>query len=356
MPTLLSARCTRSILECLDLLAALPTKMVRMCKVESTGCCPGPAARRLSTAKTVSARLEDVELERFRAAEGFDASPALTAGPHQSPNSLSASSPCRNCIDNMAGRNRSDSESSSSSSSSGSKLAAADKQQQLWTVRIPAGLSPAELDGLVIDLPRDSKDASKPLASIQVATASPAVVDTYNLYASASAAAKGKAKSTASSADSQLIVMASDKAVDQAVEAGDGGEDGKMVVAPVKVTRCLHLSIASPAETTQAQKPMQSANTFEQDKLPQQPWHLLKGNFKPAGSRGPTQTSAAVEEDKRDKKRKVKSEAGADTDGKKSKKSRSSGVRRSFVQGSHDCNDTITIRVKPAYVCDDCER
>ncbi len=94
--------------------------------------------------------------------------------------------------------------------------------------------------------------------------------------------------------------MASDKAVDQAVEAGaavgqgaateleslrllvpagDGGEDGKMVVAPVKVTRCLHLSIASPAETTQAQKPMQSANTFEQDKLPQQPWHLLKGNL-----------------------------------------------------------------------------
>ncbi|GAC73499.1 hypothetical protein PANT_9c00153 [Moesziomyces antarcticus T-34] len=288
----------------------------------------------------------------------------------------------------MAGRNRSDSESSSSSSSSGSsvearttqvstsklpasrnlsniayrpprgfepvsfsssspflhsKLAAADKQQQLWTVRIPAGLSPAELDGLVIDLPRDSKDASKPLASIQVATASPAAVDTYNLYASASAAAKGKAKSTASSADSQLIVMASDKAVDQAVEAGaavgqgaateleslrllvpagDGGEDEKMVVAPVKVTRCLHLSIASPAETTQAQKPMQSANTFEQDKLPQQPWHLLKGNFKPAGSRGPTQTSAGVEEDKRDKKRKVKSEAGADTDGKKSKKSK----------------------------------
>ena len=50
-------------------------------------------------------------------------------------------------------------------------------------------------------------------------------------------------------------------------------------------------------------------------------WH--RGvRSKPAGSRGPTQTSAAVEEDKRDKKRKVKSEAGADTDGKKSKKSK----------------------------------
>lgn len=285
----------------------------------------------------------------------------------------------------MSKRSRSDSESSSSSSSSGgssveaqtasvstSKLPAsrnlsnigyrpprgfeavsfsssspflqkklsASKEQQLWAVRIPAGLSAAQLDGVVIDLPRNTSDiatASKPLGTIQVPTSSANVVDTYNFYASVPSALKGKGKKAQSSADSQLIAMASETAthdVEDAsiasgqgaaseleslqllVPAGDGKEDGKMVLAPVKVARCLHLSIASPAETSKAEKVKETTNRFEEKKLPQQPWHLLKGNFKPAGSRSTTgeateETASQKEQDgkdKKDKKRKVKSE------------------------------------------------
>lgn len=175
--------------------------------------------------------------------------------------------------------------------------------QQLWAVRIPAGLSPSQLDGVVIDLPRDaaeSANASKPLGSIQVPTASSTGVDTYHFYASLSSAVKGKGKKTQSSGDSQLIAMASEttnteedtasvaagqgaaselESLKLLVPAGDGNEDGKLVLAPVKVARCVHLSIASPAETNKADKIKESSNRFEEKKLPQQPWHLLKGNL-----------------------------------------------------------------------------
>lgn len=232
------------------------------------------------------------------------------------------------------------------------KKLAAFKDQQLWAVRIPAGLSASQLDGVVIDLPRDTSDletASKPLGTIEVPTASSNVVDTYNFYASVPSALKGKGKKTQSSADSQLIAMASEAAQNEVedasvasgqgaaseleslkllVPAGDGKESGKLVLAPVKIARHLHLSIASPAETTKPEKVKETSNRFEEKKLPQQPWHLLKGNFKPAGSRNATTATSAdlassqveqeSKDDKKDKKRKVKSED--ETKSKKSKK------------------------------------
>ncbi|SNX81577.1 related to Rpa34 - 34 kD subunit of DNA-directed RNA polymerase I [Melanopsichium pennsylvanicum] len=290
----------------------------------------------------------------------------------------------------MSNRSRSDSESSSSSSSSGSSVEAqtasvstaklpasrslssigyrpprgfepvpfsasspflqnklsTSKEQQLWAIRIPAGLSPSQLNGIVIDLPRDTTNlttASKPLGTIQVQTSSPSVIDTYNFYASVSSAVKGKGKKP-SSADSQLIAMASEntskededasiasgqgaatelESLHLLVPAGDGKEDGKLVLAPVKMERHLHLSIASPAETTRRAKVKETSNRFEEKKLPQQPWHLLKGHFKPAGSRNTTEldapTSRGAEEskDKRENKRKAKSE-----DEKEAKKSK----------------------------------
>lgn len=234
----------------------------------------------------------------------------------------------------------------SSSSPFLQKKLSASKEQQLWAVRIPAGISPSQLDGVVIDIPRDTSDltsTSKPLGSIEVPTSSSSIVDRFNFYASASSAVKGKSKKPHSSVDSQLIAMASENASkedgnvtsDQGaaseleslkllVPAGDGKEDGKLVLAPVKVSRCLHLTIASPAETTKAEKVKETSNRFEEKKLPQQPWHLLKGNFKPAGSRNAAaETEEAASEskeeskEKKDKKRKVKSE-----DDKKSKKSK----------------------------------
>ncbi|EST09885.1 hypothetical protein PSEUBRA_000281 [Kalmanozyma brasiliensis GHG001] len=235
----------------------------------------------------------------------------------------------------------------SSSSPFLQKKLSASNAQQLWAVRIPAGLSPSQLDGVVIDLPRDTSDvksASKPLGTIEVATASSSHAATYNFYASVPSALKGKAKKAQSSADSQLIAMASDavasdeqsvasgqgaaselESLKLLVPAGNGDEDGKLVLAPVKVSRCLHLSIASPAETSKAEKVKETSNRFEEKKLPQQPWHLLKGNFKPAGTRLTTEStgtepaSQVTEElkDKKEKKRKVKTE-----DDKKSKKSK----------------------------------
>ncbi|GAC95644.1 hypothetical protein PHSY_003220 [Pseudozyma hubeiensis SY62] len=224
---------------------------------------------------------------------------------------------------------------SSSSSLLHAKLSAS-KQQQLWAVRIPAGLTPSQLDGVVIDLPRDTTDlsiASKPLGTISSAQNAAE----YNFYASLPSSLKGKSRKTPSGASySQLIAMASETASAQKVDAsvvsgqgaaseleslqllvpaGAGEEAGRMVMAPVKIERCIHLSIASPAETGRAERMKETSNRFEEKKLPQQPWHLLKGNFKPAGSRGGDdgETHEAAEEDKR----KVKVE-----DGKKSKKSR----------------------------------
>lgn len=181
------------------------------------------------------------------------------------------------------------------------KKLSASNAQQLWAVRIPAGVSPSQLDGLVIDLPRDTADvqsASKSLATIEVPMASSGHVATYNFYASVPSALKGKARKTQSSADSQLIAMASDSvAVEEPsvasgqgaaseleslkllVPAGEGNEAGRLVLAPVKVSKYLHLSIASPAETSKAEKVKATSNRFEEKKLPQQPWHLLKGNL-----------------------------------------------------------------------------
>ncbi|KAJ1030391.1 hypothetical protein NDA16_001300 [Ustilago loliicola] len=244
----------------------------------------------------------------------------------------------------------------SSSSPFLEKKLSSGKGQQFWAVRIPAGFSPSQLDGIVIDIPRDTSDlatASKPLGTITIPTTSSSIVDTYNFYSSVPSALKGKGKKTqSSSADSQLIAMASETAVgangkeDASVAVGqgaaseleslkllvpaaDGKEAGKLVMAPVKVERHLHLSIASPAETNKAEKPKETSNRFEEKKLPQQPWHLLKGNFKPAGTRSNTDSvtaqepaSAVAEEDgdKKEKKRKVKTEA--EKSPKKSKKSK----------------------------------
>ncbi|CBQ67667.1 related to Rpa34-34 kD subunit of DNA-directed RNA polymerase I [Sporisorium reilianum SRZ2] len=232
----------------------------------------------------------------------------------------------------------------SSSSPLVQKKLGASSQQQLWAVRIPAGLSPAQLDGVVIDLPRDTADvktAAKPLGTIQVPTSSSVDAATFNFYASVPSALKGKAKKVQSSADSQLIAMASEVAsveedasvasgqgaaselesLKLLVPAGSGDEAGKLVLAPVKVAKCIHLSIASPAETSKAEKVKETSNKFEEKKLPQQPWHLLKGNFKPAGAKGGVDSApgpaSQVAEDKKEKKRKVKSE-----DGSKSKKSK----------------------------------
>lgn len=244
----------------------------------------------------------------------------------------------------------------SSSSPFLEKKLSSGKGQQLWAVRIPAGLSPSQLDGVVIDIPRDTSDlatASKPLGTITVPTTSSSIVDTYNFYSSVPSALKGKGKKTqSSSADSQLIAMASETAVGAngkedaslavgqgaaseleslklLVPAADGKEAGKLVLAPVKVERCLHLSIASPAETNKAEKPKETTNRFKEKKLPQQPWHLLKGNFKPAGTRSNTDSTTAApapasqaaekDGDKKEKKRKVKTEA--EKSPKKSKKS-----------------------------------
>lgn len=220
------------------------------------------------------------------------------------------------------------------------KLSALNRQQ-VWAVRIPAGLSAAQLDGVVIDLPHDTADvksASKPLGTIQVPITSSVDATTFNFFASVPSALKGKAKKAQSSANSQLIAMASENAaVEDAsvasgqgaaseleslkllVPAGDGSEAGKLVLAPVKVARCIHLSIASPAEASKAEKVKETSNRFEEKKLPQQPWHLLKANFKPAGAKGgedsATEAASQVTEDKKEKKRKVKTE-----DGSKSKK------------------------------------
>ncbi|KAJ9476890.1 hypothetical protein PHBOTO_000575 [Pseudozyma hubeiensis] len=224
---------------------------------------------------------------------------------------------------------------SSSSPLLQAKLSSSSKQQQLWAVRIPAGLTPSQLDGVVIDLPRDTSDtaiASKPLGTISSAQNAAE----YNFYASLPSSLKGKSKQPQSSADSQLIAMASETASAQKVDAsiasgqgaaseleslqllvpaGAGEEAGKLVMAPVKIERCIHLSIASPAETGRAERMKETSNRFEEKKLPQQPWHLLKGNFKPAGSRGGEDGEA--HEEHKESKRKEKGE-----DGKKSKKSR----------------------------------
>ena len=227
------------------------------------------------------------------------------------------------------------------------KKLTASKEQKIWAVRIPAGISPSQLDGVVIDLPRNS-DSAKPLGTITIPTTSSTVVDTYHFHASSFSSAKSKGKKAqSSSADSQLIAMAAEgpmedkkdasavaendaselESLQLLVPAGDGKEAGKLVMAPVKVQKCVRLSIVSPAETQNAQKVKASSNNFEEKKLPQQPWHLLKGNFKPAGSRNQTEAaqepaSQAVEDstDKKEKKRKVKTEG--DKEEKKSKKSK----------------------------------
>ncbi len=113
----------------------------------------------------------------------------------------------------------------------------------------------------MIDLPRDvadEKTASKPLGTIQVPITPSDHSATYNFYASVASALKGKAKKTQSSADSQLIAMASETAaaaeepsiasghgaaselesLKLLVPAGEGAEAGKLVLAPVKVSRC----------------------------------------------------------------------------------------------------------------------
>lgn len=95
------------------------------------------------------------------------------------------------------------------------------------------------------------------------------------------------------------------------VPQGDGKVEGRMVLVKGGVKRWIKLSIASPAETMRVDRMKENSNRFEEKKLPQQPWHLLKGNFRPAGSRG-------GEEAGEGEKRKVRSEV--EKEGKKSSK------------------------------------
>ena len=247
------------------------------------------------------------------------------------------------------------------------KKLTASKDQQLWAVRIPSGLTPSQLDGIVIDLPRDTTDtttAAKPLATITIPTSSSSVVDTYNFYSSVSSPIKGKGKKTSSSsADSQLIAMASEtpnkekenvsiasgqgaatelESLKLLVPAGDGKEDGKLVLAPVKVERCLHMCIASPAEVVKAEGVMETRNKFEEKKLPKQPTHLFMGSFKPAGSKGGIaeteegkEAAREVVEEEGGKEKKDKKRKGKDGDKKKSTKSKKEQDQN--MPASHIC-------------------
>ena len=106
--------------------------------------------------------------------------------------------------------------------------------------------------------------------------------------------------------------------------------------APVKIAKCLHLSVASPAASGIATTSKDTTSTEQNDKSRRhQPWELLKGNFKPAGSRTsetlpdkethstePDDRIVAIEQEqgeKKDKKRKEKAD-GDKEDKKKTKK------------------------------------
>lgn len=104
------------------------------------------------------------------------------------------------------------------------KSLASGKGREAWAFRIPAGVSPSQLDGLVIQLPPQdlsSHDVSKPLASLQAPTASS---NTYNLYVSKPEQRK-KSKKAASS-ESQLISMAAAGSLNPANPNKSNGLDG----------------------------------------------------------------------------------------------------------------------------------
>ncbi|PWZ02760.1 hypothetical protein BCV70DRAFT_197016 [Testicularia cyperi] len=247
------------------------------------------------------------------------------------------------------------------------------KGHEVWALRIPAGVTPSQLDGLVLQVPQklEGHDASKPLATFTAPTSSATLVNTYNLYASTPDVKRKTAKKSAASsgADSQLIAMAAAGSLNPAnpkknvgldgnagiavgesgaaeleslrllVPSGDGSQAGKLVVAPVKIAKCMHLSIASPASSGIATTPAKAEVVTPKKGKRQQPWELLTGNFKPAGSRtdvGDTangtetaqilvaeakvEAASPVKSEKGDKKRKDKKES--DKDDKKSKKSK----------------------------------
>lgn len=90
------------------------------------------------------------------------------------------------------------------------KALSRDKGREAWAFRVPAGISPSQLDGLVMKIPApDSRDDDDvPLASVK-ALATSGGETTFNMYFSRPESKREHKRAKQSSSESQLTTMAS---------------------------------------------------------------------------------------------------------------------------------------------------
>lgn len=190
-------------------------------------------------------------------------------------------------------------------------------RKELWCIKIPDGISPAQLDGLSIALPKDGQSNAR-LAQLQVERAGKgdgmkAFKQHYSLRSRR--AHEGGPRSGQNSAMSQLIAMAGGKAVlsQETAADGEGGNEemealqvmlpdpdreGGYTLAPIAIKQHMQLLLDAPVKADM------TVNTSDRSRVAdelsasgraagasagtkgtrKQPWSKLKGFFGPAGS------------------------------------------------------------------------
>ncbi|PWN37487.1 uncharacterized protein FA14DRAFT_152868 [Meira miltonrushii] len=235
--------------------------------------------------------------------------------------------------------------------------------KQVWCIKLPDGISPAQLDGLSIGLPSE-QDPNTPLAHLVIERAgrgdsNKSYQQKYLLQNRKTASKHDQTKQQDSK--TQLIAMAggnaglekdednsNDNLANEEMESlhvmlPNRKSDGQYVLAPVKVSQYMQLVIETPVQSNDMtgstdadpKKIAKDLNTNKQTtaisagakRQRTQPWDKLKGFFNPAGSRT-LDEEVDDSDEKKVKKAKVEQnlETGASSSPKKSKKSKKSST------------------------------
>jgi hypothetical protein len=182
-------------------------------------------------------------------------------------------------------------------------------RKELWCIKIPDGISPAQLDGLALEVPDDTNAHFRgTLAQIEIdrqikKAGSSSFKQHYTLRLRRRAPSQTKRHGAAAS--TQLIAMAEGSASLEGRSAGedadendemhtllvllpDRGHAGRYVQASLPLKHHMQLVLNQPAQGSRAgarpSKEIQPGQHEEQKKVRAQPWDKMTGYYDPTGS------------------------------------------------------------------------
>ncbi|PWN45873.1 hypothetical protein IE81DRAFT_363704 [Ceraceosorus guamensis] len=215
--------------------------------------------------------------------------------------------------------------------------------KQIWSIKLPDGVKPRDLDRLIIKVPRAAAKAGAPLATFDATTATPqgASKGKLSLYSLALASNASNAQASKegltssggapgvgggdSAAPTQLIAMAAGSSQRKGDEAErtqqvynhlssgpmemEGmrlllpkGQGGGLRLSSAPISKHLYI-VRNPApksdedaasQPVAALPPVPDPGTAGTDRKRKQPWEKLQGYFEPSGARGGTDMGPAT--------------------------------------------------------------